>query len=101
MIFIIGGAYQGKKAFANTLNGEKLFDLHEIIRQKLKSNDDIDINYESYDVITCDEVGCGVIPMDRFDIEYREVVGRTSCSIAQIAKEVYRVTAGIPTKIKG
>lgn len=51
-------------------------------------------------VIICDEVGCGVIPLDGFDREWREAVGRTCCRIAQKSERVERIFAGIPTVIR-
>ena len=47
-----------------------------------------------------DEVGCGIVPMDAFDREYREAVGRACCCLGEEAEEVWRVTAGIGQRIK-
>ena len=52
-------------------------------------------------VITCDEVGCGVVPLDRADEDYREAVGRLCCALAEDADAVVRVIAGVPQWIKG
>ena len=52
-------------------------------------------------VITCDEVGCGVVPLDRADEAYREAVGRLCCALAEEADAVVRVIAGVPQWIKG
>ena len=52
-------------------------------------------------VILCDEVGCGVVPMDRTDREWRERVGRTCCYLAERAERVIRVYCGIPMVLKG
>ena len=52
-------------------------------------------------VILCDEVGCGVVPMDRSDRDWRERVGRTCCTLAARAELVVRVYCGIPTVLKG
>ena len=49
-------------------------------------------------VITLDEVGCGVVPVDREEREYREAVGAAGQELAALAGEVYRVT--IPVRIK-
>lgn len=51
-------------------------------------------------ILTLDQVGCGVVPIDAFDRKYRETVGRISCLLAEQAKEVYLVTCGIARRIK-
>lgn len=50
--------------------------------------------------ILCDEVGNGVIPVSGADRDYRMVVGRLQSRLAKEAEEVYRMTCGMPTKIK-
>ena len=50
--------------------------------------------------IVCNELGCGVVPMERADRAWREKTGRLLCELAKQAQEVYRVTAGIAVRIK-
>ena len=52
-------------------------------------------------VILTDEIGSGIVPMDAFEREYREVHGRICCRLAQQADGVIRVFCGIGTWIKG
>ncbi|MCI5959335.1 MAG: bifunctional adenosylcobinamide kinase/adenosylcobinamide-phosphate guanylyltransferase [Lachnospiraceae bacterium] len=51
-------------------------------------------------VIISDEVGNGIVPMDAFDREYRDRLGRILISLAKEADEVVRVICGIGQKIK-
>ena len=51
-------------------------------------------------VITIAELGCGLIPTNDFEREYREMVGRISCELAKKADAVYRICCGIETRIK-
>ncbi len=51
-------------------------------------------------VIIMNEVGSGVVPMDKGEREWREAVGRVSCLFAKKADRVYRLIAGIPQKLK-
>lgn len=51
-------------------------------------------------VIICDEVGCGIVPLDRAERLYRDVTGRVCCDIAARADSVFRVHCGIGVKIK-
>lgn len=51
-------------------------------------------------IIICDEVGNGIVPMEPFEREYRERVGRLLIQLAVQAEEVERVICGIGQKIK-
>ena len=52
-------------------------------------------------ILTADEIGGGLIPLDPREREYREVVGHTLILAAKKAEKVYRVLAGIGELIKG
>ena len=104
-ILIIGGAHQGKGALARALYpalplAQKL---HLRVRDELAAGRDPMALLETLrgHAVTCDEVGCGVVPVDRADEAYREAVGRLCCALAAEADAVVRVTAGIPQFIKG
>ena len=51
-------------------------------------------------VIVCNELGCGLVPIDKKDRIYRECVGRILCKIAKDAQTITRVYCGIGEKIK-
>lgn len=51
-------------------------------------------------IIICDEVGNGIVPVDAFERDYRERVGRLLIALAKKAEEVERVICGIGQKIK-
>ncbi len=114
MILIVGGAYQGKGDLALKLaKGDKsriLFNIHERIGAGLragKTREELEeellgaASGPEERILTVDEVGCGVVPVDTDLREYREVTGRILCALAKEAREVYRVVAGIPVKMKG
>jgi len=52
-------------------------------------------------VIICDEMGSGLVPIDAFQREYRDTVGKICCELAKKADTVTRVYCGIGTVIKG
>ena len=52
-------------------------------------------------VYVCTEVGCGVVPVDRFQREWREAVGRVCCALAREAGRVDRVWCGLAVELKG
>ena len=124
MKLIIGGAFQGKKAFAKDLcpdvsfiDGAKcdaedifacngIFHFHEYIRNRLKEGADCQklgeelIKRNPSLVVVTNELGCGVVPIDAFDREYRERTGRVCTVLAAGSDDVYRVICGVGLKIK-
>lgn len=51
-------------------------------------------------ILVCDEVGNGIVPMEKAERDYRECVGRVLCVLAGEADTVERVHCGIPQMIK-
>ena len=47
-----------------------------------------------------DEVGNGIVPVEKIERRYRDLCGRLLVEIASRSKEVYRVICGIGQKIK-
>lgn len=126
MMLLIGGAFQGKKKAAakycqldeaQFIDG-KICDLeavytckgivhfHEYIKRALTASVEVKNIPEKLlaanpdIVIVCNELGYGVVPVEKFEREYRETVGRICCDLAEAADEVIRVVCGICTVIK-
>lgn len=51
-------------------------------------------------VIISNELGCGVVPVERFDRMWREMVGRMCVCAAGYSDEVVRVVCGLGMKLK-
>lgn len=51
-------------------------------------------------IIVTNELGYGIVPMDQFDREYREMTGRICCALAKRSEEVVRVACGLGMVIK-
>ena len=105
MILVIGGAFQGKRDFVkNTFGEAEIFEnFHLKVRECMKNNGDVSeltAKAAEYDIVISDEVGSGIIPLDKFDRDWRESVGRELCKIAAKADEVWRVNCGIGQRIK-
>ena len=123
MIFVIGGAYCGKSGYVrNNLTSGAIADynapydtlkhaaavrdFHLYIRRALTDGKDAleetkRLIRDNPDIIIIsNEDGCGVVPVDAFEREWREQVGRVSCYLAQKAEKVIRVVCGIGTVIK-
>lgn len=82
-----------------------LLNLHGFVRQVLESGMDPDafmrqLMKQPPQVMTLDEVGCGIVPLERAERDYREAVGRAGQLAAAEAKQVYRMVCGIPVQIK-
>ena len=115
MELIIGGRAQGKLEYAQSLNSEaagvKIIDnLQDIIYSLLKEGKDAEAETDALLVeaetenenliVICDEVGCGIVPIDKFERAYREIVGKICIKLAKRAGRVHRVICGIGTVIK-
>lgn len=82
-----------------------LVNFHGFLRQVMEAGLDPDafadeVISSGTQIITMDEVGCGIVPMERSERDYREAVGRAGQRIAGEADEVYRMMCGIPVRIK-
>ena len=117
MMLIVGGAGQGKLSFALRRSG---LDASQVTEDPRAGKPIVTgladwmrgeadplpvleaLILERPDVILlCDEVGCGVVPMDPEDRAWRERVGRTCCALAERADCVIRLYCGIPSILKG
>lgn len=58
------------------------------------------INGNPTTIITADEIGCGIVPVDAFERNYRETDGRVCQKIATYSSEVYRIICGLGMRIK-
>lgn len=130
MILIIGGMCQGKGKLARELSGmdeeafarnladgfcdrpetawEKRFltGFHGWVYRLLEEGADTEAFVKRVlaaepEIVTMDEVGYGIVPMERKERDYREAAGRAGQMLAGHARQVYRVVCGIPVKIKG
>jgi adenosyl cobinamide kinase/adenosyl cobinamide phosphate guanylyltransferase len=51
-------------------------------------------------IILCDEVGCGVVPIEKEQRLWRETVGRLCCQLAEQAESVERIFCGLSMPLK-
>lgn len=73
-------------------NGMNTTDIIDKIKPILKRNPDI--------IIIADELGCGIVPIEKKERIYREMVGRVCCVLAEQATTVHRITCGVGMIIK-
>lgn len=115
MVLIIGGAAQGKLDFARrelgvvawsdgTIGNENcIYNLHRALRQQPEADTALEAWLEAHPegVVICDEVGCGVVPVDPAERAWREETGRLCCELAQKADRVERIFCGLSMVLKG
>jgi adenosylcobinamide kinase/adenosylcobinamide-phosphate guanylyltransferase len=51
-------------------------------------------------IIVSNELGMGIVPLDRLTRLYRDIVGKANQHVAAAADEVFLLVSGIPIKIK-
>jgi adenosylcobinamide kinase/adenosylcobinamide-phosphate guanylyltransferase len=76
------------------------FDVHELLRE----GGDVDAllrELSGKQVVTCAEVGCGIVPVDAGERVWREQVGELCQALAARADTVVRMVCGIPVVLKG
>ncbi len=126
MILYVGGRAQGKLELAlreQGLDNAQVWDgavcplegfpeapvlnhLHLLIRRLMQAGIDPAGYLEELEahrpelVVICDEVGYGVVPMEPFERQWREAVGRGCCALAAHSWRVVRVVAGLPQVLK-
>lgn len=83
--------------------------LHTIIRKELAQGTTVlqleqrlDMLMEAYPelILISDEIGCGIVPMEKEERRIREETGRLLTRCAKYAERVERVICGIPCRIK-
>jgi len=127
MILIFGGAYQGKLEYAlkryglsqadvafcadgdtSIPTGRKIiYEVDKWVLSLVKEGRNIPvetsllISANPSAIIICNDISCGVVPIDPIMRRWREETGRLLGQLAQQSDEVIRVYCGIPTFIKG
>ena len=110
MELYIGGRAQGKLRYVlqvRKIPKTQIWDDFEIWfkaelkQQKNAEKDTWDFLQKHPDTaVICDEVGNGIVPVDAFERDYRERLGRLLCEIAEKAERVERIICGIGQRIK-
>lgn len=57
-------------------------------------------NTDATFIIVTNEVGLGVVPVNKLSRSYRDMLGKTNQMLAACADEVYLMVAGLPLQIK-
>ena len=119
MELIIGGAYQGKLEFAKSKYGLDENDIYVCTEDAdIKTERRCICNFEKYvlycvkngvnpiddfgadSIIICNDISCGVVPVDPQMRAWRENTGRLLGALSQNADTVTRLFCGIPQQLK-
>ena len=126
MILIFGGVYQGKLAYAlerfnltesdvqkcdtgdadTPKNKKIIYEIDKWILALIKKELDVEaaiqhlINYNKDAIIICNDISCGVVPLDSVFRKWRDETGRSLAFLSRKSDEVIRLFCGLPTRIK-
>ena len=121
MIVVTGGVASGKKTFleeygidltcvfdardsqasaVSLADATVVFHVEELVREGALARGVFE-QLLSKQVLTCTEVGSGVIPLTWDDRQFRERAGSLSSSLAKEADCVVRMVCGLPVVLKG
>ena len=121
MVLVVGGKSQGKLDFVlnkysltaedaadGVLDKDKkiIYNLQDFVLDCLEKGEDPLSKAESFvsenkhKIFICNEVGYGIVPIEKIQRQYRDCVGKICCYIAKNSNTVYRVVCGIPQVIK-
>ena len=124
MIMITGGAYQGKTQFAVSEYGCKITDgkcceidsvftaecvkNYHLLVKRLLENGENPVEFTERLcrenpslIVIMDEIGGGIIPLEKSERIWRETVGKAGCIIAENSEKVIRMICGISHILKG
>jgi len=126
MILIFGGAFQGKLDYAlerfnltendvyrcgeectGAPGGKKIiYEIDKWILALVKAETETADAVKTFvannkdAIVICNDVSCGVVPMDPALRNWRESVGRAAAALSNASDEVVRLFCGIPTRLK-
>ena len=115
MILVTGGVFQHKLDFIyekfsltkNDVGTKIIYKFNHIVKGWIDENKNVEEETKKFiqnnkdSIIVMDQVGSGIVPVDKKEEVYRDAVGRAGCIIAENSDEVYNVVFGLGIKIKG
>jgi len=126
MILIFGGEHQGKLDYAldrfgitpdhvylcnetdtDMPKGKRvIYKIDRWILALLRADKDVAENIAPFTqsncnaIIICNDISCGIVPIDPTMRAWREAVGKSIGLLAQHSDEIIRLFCGIPTRLK-
>ena len=126
LTLIFGGAYQGKLAYAleyfglnnseiyhcsnecvSVPGGKKIiYEIDRWILALIQADANITENVSKFTasnndtIVICNDISCGIVPIDAKMRKWREETGRAMAVLARQSDEVIRLFCGIPSRVK-
>lgn len=109
MIVVLGGRYAGGAEYAEKhYPGYRILTGYEerILKQLERGEDPLQCagtfaeKLDAQCVLVLTEMGCGIVPAEQDERQFREMNGRVNCLFAELAEQVIRVIAGVGQRIK-
>lgn len=101
----LGWCIKSKRLSIDITNYEnKVLELQKYLRTAFDNNTATDkiYNYiEKFEIIFADEIGCGIVPVDKNERAFRDFYGFVCGKTAERAETVVRIICGIEQIIKG
>jgi adenosyl cobinamide kinase/adenosyl cobinamide phosphate guanylyltransferase len=115
MVLVIGGISSGKRSYVKKVYGYSdndiadavldgrpvVYNVQDLVFGGKVSYDELLAALVKKEVVICNEVGSGVVPVDRDERAARDAAGRLCMALAEKADNVVRLYCGIPAVIKG
>lgn len=125
MVVILGGAYQGKLAFAKErfhlteadicfcteedepdLSRRCISGLHRLLLGRVRRGEDCakwieeQLPHFRDKILLCDDISCGVVPVAADLRAWREETGRALARLCRESDQVHRLFCGLDTRLK-
>ena len=125
MILIFGGVYQGKLDYAlerfgltdsdvyrcnsedtSAPAGKIIYEIDRWILALIHADANVAEHVSRFAeanknaIVICNDISCGVVPVDAVMRKWREETGRAMAVLARRSDEVVRLFCGIPSKVK-
>lgn len=71
---------------------QKLYKLWELF--------ECEFQIEEHSIFLMNEIGCGIVPLEKKDRIYRELSGRFMCQLAKKVEQLYQIVAGYEIRLK-
>lgn len=119
MLFVIGGAYQGKLDYVKERFGiddseiftctedsapdfskRVIYHYEKYVMYAVRNGEEPFCGFADNQIVIMDDLNCGVVPVDAGIRAYREAAGRAGCALTRRADEVVRIFCGLPKMLK-
>ena len=114
MILVIGGLASGKREYVKSHYGYTedamadavldnrpvIYNLQDLVKNNPKDSMSLLPELQKKEVVICNEVGSGLVPIDIKERQAREITGNLCIALAERAEKVIRIFCGIANVIK-